>query len=268
MRITYRRGNIKDYWAQRWDSIPVDIPMENTNAYPLKYAEETVTARDGRILEAGCGAGRLLRYYKARGYEITGFDFIDSVVNKLKSIDPELNVETGDILNLAYSDKSFKYVLSFGLYHNLEHGLEQAIAETYRVLEPGGMVCASFRADNLQTRLTDWIAEYRGKKDAGNHTAKEFHKMNLKKSEFVALFENAGFTVKKIYDVENMPILYKLSLFRSSKHKVFDENLARKEGYQLSFSGGVLQRFLMHYFSRHFCNLYVLIAQRPVDSSY
>jgi SAM-dependent methyltransferase len=263
MRITYRRGNIKDYWTQRWDTISADIPMENTSAYPLKYAEEAIAANDGKILEAGCGAGRLLRYYKERGYDITGFDFIDSVVNKLKSIDPELNVETGDILNLSYADKSFKYILSFGLYHNIEHGLDQAIKETYRVLEPGGIVCASFRADNLQTRLTDWYASYNARKKTGNHSTKGFHKMNLKKHEFIDLFKRGGFDIHEVYDVENMPVLYKFSFFRSRQHKVFDENLARKDGYQLSFSGGLLQRFLMRYFSSNFCNLYVLIAQRP-----
>ena len=181
MRVTYRQQNVRDYWTKRWDDIPADAPMENADVYPLKYAELTVKSKDGRILEAGCGAGRILRYYKNRGYDIVGIDFIKGAVEKLKEIDPELNVEVGDITRLRFEENSLKYVLSFGLYHNLEHGLDKALRETYRVVEPGGRVCASFRADNIQTRLTDWLADYRRKKQVGNTHATEFHKMNLKR---------------------------------------------------------------------------------------
>ncbi len=57
MRITYRNANNKDYWAKRWGDIPADSPMENADAYPLKYAQMTVKDKSGKILEAGCGAG-------------------------------------------------------------------------------------------------------------------------------------------------------------------------------------------------------------------
>lgn len=263
MRITYRTQHVKKYWTKRWDDIPADAPMENADVYPLKYAELTIKFKDGRILEAGCGAGRILRYYKNRGYDIVGIDFIKSAVEKLKEIDPELNVEVGDITRLRFEENSFKYVLSFGLYHNLEHGLDRALRETYRVLEPGGKVCASFRADNIQTRLADWLADYRRKKQAGITHATEFHKMNLKRSEFVDIFNRAGFKVEKVYHVENMPIFYKFRFFRSQGHKIFNENMARKEGYKLSVFGNTIQNILIRYFPAQFCNIYVAIAQKP-----
>jgi SAM-dependent methyltransferase len=263
MRITYRRRNNKEYWAKRWEDIPADPPMTNTNAYPLKYAELTINSKKGKILEAGCGAGRLLRYYKENGYDIIGMDFIETAINKLKAVDPTLKVETGDITNLKYEDHSFEYMLSFGLYHNLPDGkLQEAIKETYRVLEHGGKVCASFRADNIQTRLTDWLTEYRATKEQPSDGVKEFHKMNLSGAEFKKFFENEGFVVEKVYPVENMPILYKFSLFRSALHKKFNENLARKEGYRLSFMGHLFQNFLINCFPNQFCNIFVLIAKK------
>jgi ubiquinone/menaquinone biosynthesis C-methylase UbiE len=167
MRITYRAHGVKEYWTARWEDIPADTPMENAEVYPLKYAEMAVQDKTGRILEAGCGAGRILRYYHDRSYDIVGMDFIDVAIKKLKETDPSLNVEVGDITNLSYPDSSFKYVLAFGLYHNLEHGLEKAIRETHRVMKAGGAVCASFRADNIQTRLTDWLANKKAKKKWG-----------------------------------------------------------------------------------------------------
>ena len=253
--------NNKDYWEKRWDDIPADQPMENNQAYPLKYAEQMVNNRNGKILEAGCGAGRILRYYHNQGLNIIGIDFIEVAIKKLKEIDSTLQVEVGDITDLKFDDKSFKYILAFGLYHNLESGLNQAIQETYRILENGGSVCASFRADNIQTKLTDWLTERRSKSD-NSKSKKAFHKMNLTRSEFMQAFKKAGFTIDTISPVENMPILYKFSFFRSSGHKKFDENIARSEGYQLSWFGQLFQNFLMRFFPNQFCNIYVLIANK------
>jgi len=262
MRVTYRTGGVKDYWSARWADIPADNAMENLNAYPLKYAELTVKGKEGKILEAGCGAGRILRYYHDRGYDIIGIDYIDVAIRKLKEIDSSLHVEVGDITNLQFSDESFKNILAFGLYHNLEHGLDEAIGETYRVMEKGGTVCASFRADNIQTRLTDMLAERKAKGKNGESSKKAFHKMNLTRSEYEQLFIRSGFTIDKVYPVENMPILYKFAFFRSSGHKEFDENKARKEGYCLSWFGQMTQDFLMRFFSDQFCNIYVVIARK------
>ena len=262
MRVTYRSANNKDYWTKRWADIPADNPMENLNVYPLKYAEMTVKDKEGRILEAGCGAGRILRYYHDRGYNIKGMDFIDVAIAKLKEIDPTLQAEVGDITNLSYVDQSFKYVLAFGLYHNLEHGLDKAVQETYRILEEGGAVCASFRADNIQTKLTDWLADRKANLRDGGSSERAFHKMNLTRGEYEQLFTRAGFIVDFVGPVENMPILYKFAIFRSSGHKKFDENKARAEGYRLSWFGQRLQNFLMRFFPDQFCNIYVLIAHK------
>jgi len=262
MRITLRSRGVKEYWGARWSEIPVDAPMENKSVYPLKYAEQTIKDKKGKILEAGCGAGRILRYYHDRGYDIVGIDFIDAVIHKLKNIDPSLKAEVGDITNLRFEDQSFRYVLAFGLYHSLEHGLEEAVLETYRVLEQGGSVCASFRADNIQTRLTDWLADRRASKKDRGKAKRHFHKMNLTRQECEKLFASAGFVVESVSPVENMPILYKFRIFRSVRHQRFDENRARTEGYRLSWLGQRLQKFLMRHFPDQFCNLYIVIGRR------
>jgi SAM-dependent methyltransferase len=268
MRITYRNADNKNYWTKRWADIPADLPMTNNNVYPLKYAQQTVLANDGPILEAGCGAGRIVRYYHDLGYDILGMDFIYVAIQKLKDADPSLKVEVGDITNLHYKDESFKYILAFGLYHNLEHGLEKSVAESYRVLQHGGKICASFRADNIQNRITDYQAKSksRSKKSSvpgsGQNAGKSFHKMNLTKNEFVSLFEDSGFKLISVSPVTNMPLMYKFRLFRAKNHKDFDENIARKEGYQLSGIGRLFQNGLMKLFPNQFCNIYVIIAEK------
>jgi ubiquinone/menaquinone biosynthesis C-methylase UbiE len=263
MRATYRKRGVKEYWTARWDQISVDAPMENEGVYPLKYAQMTVADKTGKILEAGCGAGRILRYYHNRGYDIVGIDFIEGVVNKLRNVDPTLKADVGDITHLRFADSEFRYVLAYGLFHNLQEGLDQAVRETFRVLEPGGKVCVSFRADNIQTRLTDWLADRKSKNRTDKAAALAFHKMNLTRGEFQDLFSRAGFAIEYIDNVENMPIFYKFRIFRAAGHKEFDETKGRAEGYQLSWLGQRVQSLLMALFPDQFCNIYVIIARRP-----
>ena len=223
----------------------------------VKYIQNN----DGRILEAGCGNGRILRYYHNLGYDIVGFDFIKVAIDKLKKIDTTLRVEVGDITKLKFKNESFEYLLAFGLYHNLENGLEDAVNETHRVLKNDGKICASFRADNIQTRLTDWLTNRRSKNSVNNEPP-VFHKMNITKNEFSSLFNNNDLEIENIYPVENMPILYKFPFFRAKSHKKFNENIARSESYRLSRFGQIFQNILMKYFPDQFCNIYVLIAKK------
>jgi SAM-dependent methyltransferase len=254
--------NNHDYWNLRWSDIPVDEAMINRDSYPLKYALETVQAKDGPILEAGCGAGRVLRFFHEYGYDIVGIDFVETVISKLLEVDPSLKVTRGDITKLTFLDNSFRYVLAFGLFHNLQHGLDDAVNESFRVLERGGRLCASFRADNLQTRLTDWHAARQAhRKSATNELG--FHKLNLSRNEFASLIQRAGFAIESIKPVQNMPLLYKFAVLRARDQRVFNENRARSEGYQLSPFGKWLQTWLMRMFPNEFCNVYVLIARKP-----
>lgn len=270
MRITHRQAGHKDYWEKRWQALPVDEPMSNPDVYPLKYALLATADNPGPILEAGCGAGRILRYFQNQGREILGFDYIASVVAKLKAFDERLQVNVADVTCMPYAEGAFSSVLAFGLLHNLPmEACQQGMSEMQRVLKPGGRVCISFRADNLQNWLNDyWLGPLSsGKKHNAKNTSAEqahsaFHKMNLTVDELKALVIEAGFDIEYFDAVQNMPLLYKFALFRTKMHRQFDESLARAEGYRLSWLGSILQNVLMR-FPNAFCNLYVVVARKP-----
>lgn len=157
MRISYRNKGHRDYWEQRWQGLPIDVPMRNTGIYPLKYALLATGKNSGPILEAGCGAGRVLRYFHERGDTIYGCDYVASVIEKLRESDSSLHVESANITNLPYADGQFCTVLAFGLLHNLPlEAARKGLLEMRRVLRSGGRVCISYRADNLQNRLNDY----------------------------------------------------------------------------------------------------------------
>lgn len=263
MRKTYRNLDVESYWQKRWSNIESDEEMINEDVYPLKYSQEIIQNKTAKILEAGCGAGRIIRFYHNKGYHVVGIDYIESAINKLKDADKSLQVFREDIKNLSFDDNKFKYVLAFGLYHGIEIGLDKAISETYRVMENEGILCASFRADNIQNRINDLIYDIKQKRDSKNNKKYfEFHKLNLNKKEIKNLFYKAGFKLISIKPVVNMPILYKFKFFRHMNHKIFNESLGRKEGYKLSTFGNIIQNLLFYCFPNQFCNLYVVYLQK------
>ena len=144
MRITFRDNDNKSYWKNRWTNIEADIPMTNLEKYPLKFSNLVINDKKQIILEAGCGAGRILRYYHELKYNIIGIEFIKEAVDKLKVVDNSLKVEVGNILDLRFNDDYFDVILAFGLYHNFEKkDLDKALTETYRVMKKGAKICAS-----------------------------------------------------------------------------------------------------------------------------
>lgn len=258
MRKTFRYKNNYNYWLERWDKIGVDESMVNQNAYPLKFAHQLIkNDKNNYILEAGCGNGRLLRYYHERNFKIVGIDFIQVAVDKIKNADNSIKVIQGDIFDTHFQDQKFKYVLAFGLYHNIENDVKRALVETNRIMTKGGLICASFRSDNIQNRIIDllFLLRFRGDK-----SKKYFHKSNYQKSELKKLFESASFSVLKIETSTNMPFLFKFKIFRGKNF--FDEEDGRKNGYKLNFFGTLINSFLMKYLPDQFCNLYIVYGEK------
>ena len=257
MRKTFRNEDTFSYWTRRWTDIPPDNAMTNENIYPLRYAIEAIRKSPGRILEAGCGAGRVLRYFHERQFDIEGIDYVAEAVDKLKTLDPSLSVKKGNITDLDYPDARFASVLAFGLYHNF-HGpmLMQALNETFRVMKDGGVLCASFRADNLCNSINDRLAFRR----SGGQTGTQFHKLNLTEDEFRFVLESAGFFVEKIQFVENMSLLYKFPIWRASSDGQMHENKDSAKGYELNPAGKFIQKCLMKFFPKSFCNIHVATA--------
>ena len=139
MRLTYRtHGGSKAYWQQHWSQIPADDGALNLDRYPGRYAEAVMRAVDGPVLEAGCGAGRVLLHYRRAGRQIVGMDFIEVAVRKIRHASAEVPLSVADVTGLPFADASFAGVLAFGLYHSLEHGVERAFAETRRIMRRAG----------------------------------------------------------------------------------------------------------------------------------
>jgi len=72
-------------------------------------------SQKGRLLEAGCGSGRYVKYLHDRGYNIIGIEYNQETVTNVNRIWPELTVTQGDILSIPYEDGWFPGIISIGV---------------------------------------------------------------------------------------------------------------------------------------------------------
>jgi SAM-dependent methyltransferase len=256
MRKTYRERKSPEYWTSRWNQIPVDAPAGGHDCYPLLYANMVVCDQDGEVLELGCGPGRLVRHYHAKGVKIVGVDNVTAAITKLQACDPQLNVVNADARALPFETGRFATALCFGVYHSLEDDVAAAISETFRVLRPGGRLCAEFRSDSLHNRMIDYY------KSAGRR-ATEFHKWNYRRQEARAMLVQAGFLIEGEYPALNMPLLYHVPWLRHPSQRQSNEHSARISGYRLQPWLQTLHSIGLRLLPGLLANEYIFVCRKP-----
>jgi len=262
LRLVYRSKDNRDYWEDRWKSAGPDSgSFENLDIYPIKYAE-LIMPGSQRILEAGCGSGRLYFHYKNQGKDIYGLDFSQHAIENIRRIDPNANVRTGDICELPYADASFDAVLAFGLYHNLE--LEEqrkaAFSETSRVLKPGGRLAASVRFDSLENSIIERIVRKRSE----DKDFTQFHRAHFSLEDLRDYLKEVNMEIDRHFYTRNVSFLFKYDIFRKAEMKsgIFIEKEARSKGFQLNDVGAILDNLLHVCFPALFSNLLVIVAHK------
>jgi ubiquinone/menaquinone biosynthesis C-methylase UbiE len=91
------------------------------------------------MLELGCGTGHWTRLFLERGYEVTGIDVSEAMLDIAKSKNLNATFLSGDSTALDFSDNTFYIVSSITMLEFIENQ-QKVIDEIYRVLKPGGTV--------------------------------------------------------------------------------------------------------------------------------
>lgn len=114
------------------------------------------TGRD--VLEAGCGIGTDGAQFAKHGALYTGLDQSELALTlaqrgfELRGLSGRF--VAGSVNEMPFGDESFDLVYSFGVIHHSPH-TEQALAEFYRVLRPGGMALVMlYHRGSLNYRFT------------------------------------------------------------------------------------------------------------------
>ncbi len=141
------QGNI-EYWNSIYDQPGfTGYCYRQRMGTVLSWLEDLGLSENSKILEAGCGAGRLVDEATKRGYRVVGMDYSYGMLLKASSIcnhQDELSVAflQGDIEALPYKDFSFDVIVCLGVVAYLKSEYV-ALHELARVLKPGGILIIS-----------------------------------------------------------------------------------------------------------------------------
>jgi SAM-dependent methyltransferase len=101
--------------------------------------------KDRRVLEIGCGMGRVLEQLISLGANprlIAGIDILEEGIESARRRLPEADLRVADARSLPYPNESFDLLLAFTVFSSiLELEIARQVAcEMCRVLKPGGVV--------------------------------------------------------------------------------------------------------------------------------
>ena len=100
---------------------------------------------DSKVLDIGCGSGRLLvrmSLLGARSEDLAGVDLLEHEVDKARALAPHIDFRVGDGTKLPFEDQSFDLVTTFTTFSSMrvDETRRAAAGEIRRVLRPGGAV--------------------------------------------------------------------------------------------------------------------------------
>lgn len=99
-----------------------------------------------QVLDAGCGAGRLLPYLANRSCDVTGVDLSSGMLARARRDHPQFATAVASLTHLPFADGSFDGVLSwYSTIHLSDTDLRLALAEAGRVLRPTGLLLLAFQ---------------------------------------------------------------------------------------------------------------------------
>jgi SAM-dependent methyltransferase len=132
---------------------PLDLAMIDA------FTAAVTPADDARVLDAGCGTGRISRYLAERGCLVEGVDLSPAMVAMARRDHPDLVFTVGSLTDLPCPGDRFAGVmLWYSIIHTPPAGLARIFAETTRVLRPAGHVLVAFQSGE---GIRDVSAAYR-----------------------------------------------------------------------------------------------------------
>lgn len=105
----------------------------------LAYLAEHAVSGD-RVLDLGCGNGRLYPLIASRGAKYMGVDNSTGLLTIARRRSPDAEFAEEDARKLSFPDRSFERIFSFAVLHHMKGkaAQEEMLREAARVIVPGG----------------------------------------------------------------------------------------------------------------------------------
>jgi ubiquinone/menaquinone biosynthesis C-methylase UbiE len=127
---------------QDYNLISGDFSSSRRFLWPeLKFLENYISEKD-KVLDLGCGSGRLFELFKGKNIGYTGADASEELLKEAKKKYPDAKFVETDAMSLPFPDNYFDKIFSIALFHHIP-SREMRISflkEARRVLKPKGLI--------------------------------------------------------------------------------------------------------------------------------
>lgn len=181
MRLAY--DEVADTYADHFQSTEPELPVE------LAMVKHFASLLPGerRVLDAGCGAGRMMPVLAALKCRVEGVDLSPEMIRRSRRDHSTYSSQVASIGDLPFPDASFDGVFSwYSTIHSPDADLPRIMGEARRVLRPLGLLLVAFQSGR---GVQDVSENYRRR---GHDIV--LHRYNRTPEEIVHALASAGMT--------------------------------------------------------------------------
>ena len=217
--MAYQRGEPAEYLIERDDG---EIDHYNAGEYFIKYEEwprheqEAASEARGRVLDVGCGAGRVALWLQSRGLDVVAID-VSPLALEVSGLRGVRDCRLMDVRSLSFPESYFDTVVMFGNNLGIAGDIRQTrkmLRSLYGVTKEDGLIIASTR-DPLNTTNKAHLAYHeqnrrRGRPPGlikirigfGGEWNDWFELLMLGENELIEVLEPTGWVLKRKYRSE------------------------------------------------------------------
>ncbi|HEU4812088.1 MAG TPA: methyltransferase domain-containing protein [Nocardioides sp.] len=134
---------VADSYADHFRSTEPEAPVE------LAMVEHFASLLSGekRVLDAGCGAGRLLPVLAELRCSVEGVDLSPGMISRAQQDHPSFATRVASLTHLPHPDGAFDgYFSWYSTIHSPDEDLPRIFGEAARVLRTGGVILVAFQS--------------------------------------------------------------------------------------------------------------------------
>jgi SAM-dependent methyltransferase len=218
----YKETADAKYWTRAEKNKDLhDLVKRNRANIPLYRLLSRLIKKDAKVLEGGSGSGWLIAAMNDDGYDWTGIDYSEELIDEFKSQYPSYAAKAfvGDARKLPFEDNSFEVYFSPGVIeHYEEEPLERhkILEEAKRVVKLGGKLLISVPIMNIVRQISYLMN--RQKKPEG----KPFYQAIYTREELKERLAESGLAIDKwhgtgVHDIKAFGIKVFPKMFHSSR---------------------------------------------------
>ena len=135
--------NTSDYWDDLWKKYTdqdIQNLKENSESKDdlVTQVSKKYLKKNASIIEAGCGLGQEVFKLENAGFNVTGIDYDENLINRLNNLFPNNTFLQGDVFNLDDTKLKYDGYWSFGVIEHFIDGFDGIASQANKILNNNG----------------------------------------------------------------------------------------------------------------------------------